>query len=39
MADGIYVGTTYFADVTGEGVADAIVVNTDGITVRRGRAG
>lgn len=26
---------TYFADVTGDGKADAIVVNTTGVTVRR----
>jgi VCBS repeat protein len=33
----VYYGTrgTYFADVTGDGKADAIVVNEDGITVRR----
>ena len=28
-------GATQFADVTGDGRADAIVVNTTGITVRR----
>jgi subtilisin family serine protease len=34
---GPYFGTrgTFFADVTGDGKADAIVVNDDGVTVRR----
>jgi hypothetical protein len=30
---------TFFADVTGDGKADAIVVNTTGITVRRSDGG
>ncbi|WP_344973447.1 VCBS repeat-containing protein, partial [Streptosporangium fragile] len=35
--DNPYYGTrgTYFADVTGDGRADAIVVNDDRVTVRR----
>jgi hypothetical protein len=36
---GPYYGTrgTFFADVTGDGRADAIVVNNDTVTVRRSR--
>ena len=36
---GAYYGTrgTFFADVTGDGRADAIVVNDDTVTVRRSR--